>query len=382
MGARACCTLGETPGVQAGGQGHVLTEELQAGEPTATAPDPHKVLVVDDDDDIVWMISAVLRKDYAVVSASDGPSAVALLEDNDVAGIIADHMMPGMSGVELLDRSLDLRPHAARILITASDRVNVLKDAVNRARVHRFLSKPLRLTELPSILGDAIREAQLEAENQQLAQELARKNEQLLRANERLEAEVRQRTQELRAAIERLEELALRDGLTGLFNHRHLQESLDAELSRARRYEHALSLLFIDVDHFKVYNDKHGHPAGDRLLKRVAEVLLGGRDSGLPTQTRASDIVARYGGEEFVIVLPQTGLEGALVKTEHLRRVIADFPFEGASQQPLGRVSVSVGAATFPLHGSDKQQLIDAADRELYRAKASGRNRVCAPGGE
>jgi diguanylate cyclase (GGDEF)-like protein len=359
-----------------------LTEELQAAEPTAIAPELQRVLVVDDDDDIVWMISAVLRKDYAVLSASDGPSAVAVLEDNDVAGIIADHMMPGMSGVELLDRSLDLRPHAARILITASERVNVLKDAVNRARVHRFLSKPLRLTELPSILGDAIREAHLEAENQQLAQELARKNEQLLRVNERLEAEVRQRTQELRAAIERLEELALRDGLTGLFNHRYLQETLDAEVSRARRHSHELSLLFIDVDHFKFYNDKHGHPAGDRLLRRIAEVLVGGRESGLPTQTRASDVVARYGGEEFVLVLPQTGLEGALTKAERLRSVIADFPFEGSSQQPLGRISVSVGAVTFPHHGSDKQQLIDAADRELYRAKRSGRDRVCTPGQE
>src|SRR5687768_4633750 len=153
------------------------------------------------------MISAVLRKDYSVLSASNGRAAVKELEGNDVAGIIADHMMPGMSGVEVLDRSLELRPHAARILITASDRVNVLKDAVNRARVHRFLSKPLRLTELPAILGEAIREANLEAENRQLAQELAIKNEQLSRINESLEAEVRQRTAELREAIAKLEEM-------------------------------------------------------------------------------------------------------------------------------------------------------------------------------
>lgn len=339
--------------------------------------EPPKVLVVDDDDDIVWMISAVLRKDYSVLSCSDGRAAVTALEGNDVAGIIADHMMPGMSGVEVLDRSLELRPHAARILITASDRVNVLKDAVNRARVHRFLSKPLRLTELPAILGEAIREANLEAENRQLAHELAIKNEQLSRINESLEAEVRQRTTELREAITKLEEMALRDGLTGLFNHRYFQESLDAELSRARRHEHPVGLLFIDVDHFKTYNDKHGHPAGDRLLRRLAEVLLGGRVSGLPAQTRASDIVARYGGEEFVIVLPETNLEGAQIKAERIRGLIADYAFDNASAQPLGRVSVSIGVAAFPNHGAEKQQLIDAADRQLYRAKHEGRNRVC-----
>ncbi len=339
-----------------------------------------KVLVVDDDDDIVWMISAVLRKDYAVLSASDGKSAVLALESNDVAGIIADHMMPGMTGVELLDRSLELRPSAARILITASDRVNVLKDAVNRARVHRFLSKPLRLTELPALLNEAIREAHLEAENGRLAKQLAIKNDLLERANERLESEVRQRTHELRAAIEKLEELALRDGLTGLFNHRYLQEALDAEISRARRHGHPVGLVFLDVDHFKAYNDKHGHPAGDRLLRRLSEVLLGGRESGLPTQTRASDIVARYGGEEFVIVLPATSYEGTLVKAERIRRLIADHPFDHCTEQPLGRVSVSVGVAAFPDHGADKQALIDVADRELYRAKGAGRNRICGPG--
>ncbi len=341
-----------------------------------------KVLVVDDDDDIVWMISAVLRKEYSVLSASDGRAAVSVLEGNDIAGVIADHMMPGMTGVELLDRSLELRPQAARILITASDRVNVLKDAVNRARVHRFLSKPLRLTELPAILGEAIREANLEAENRSLVRELAIKNDQLNRINEGLEAEVRQRTQELRAAIERLEEMALRDGLTGLFNHRHFQEALDAELSRAKRHGHPVGLLFIDVDHFKTYNDKHGHPAGDRLLRRLSEVLTGGRESGLPAQTRASDIVARYGGEEFVILLPETTYEGALIKAERIRRLIADFPFEKAAMQPLGRVSVSIGAAAFPEHGDEKQLLIDAADRELYRAKHAGRNRVCGAGRE
>jgi diguanylate cyclase (GGDEF)-like protein len=340
---------------------------------------PRTILVVDDDADILWMIAAVLRNSFDVVTAQDGLQAVAVLEKQDVAGVIADHMMPGMTGVELLDRCHELRPAAARILITASERVNVLKDAVNRARVHRFLSKPLRLTELPATIRDAIREAWLEAENARLVTELAHKNDELNHANGRLELEVRERTTELHAAIQKLEELAVRDGLTGLFNHRFLQEALDSELSRARRHGHPVSLLFIDVDHFKQYNDRHGHPAGDRLLRRVADVLVGGRNSGLPVQARASDLVARYGGEEFVMVLPETGIEGALVKAERVRRKIAEFAFDQADTQPGGIVSVSIGVAAFPEHGAEKQALIDTADRELYRAKGGGRNRVCAP---
>ena len=339
-----------------------------------------KVLVVDDDDDILWMITAVLRRDYEVITAADGRGAITALEANDVAGVIADHMMPGITGVELLDRSHELRPGAARILITASDRINVLKDAVNRAHVHRFLSKPLRLTELPGMLGDAIREARLEAENARLVTELAIKNKELEGINERLEADVRQRTQELEIAVKKLEELALRDGLTNLYNHRFLQEALDGELARCRRHGHPLSLLFLDVDYFKVYNDRHGHPAGDRLLRKLADVLVGGRESGLPVQARRSDVVARYGGEEFVMVLPETTIEGAVVKAERIRRTVAEFPFEHRETQPGHCISVSIGVASFPAHGDEKQKLIDAADRELYRAKRGGRNRVCVAG--
>jgi diguanylate cyclase (GGDEF)-like protein len=335
-----------------------------------------RVLIVDDDADILMMLQAVLRRDYEVMPASDGMQALRLL-DRSVAAILADHMMPGMTGVELLDRAHDLQPTAARVLVTASDRVAVVKDAVNRARVHRFLSKPLRLTELPGLVAGAIREAGLETENQRLVAELSQKNAALASANERLESEVHERTRELRAAIAELEERALRDGLTGLFNHRYFQESLDAELGRARRQREALGLLFIDVDHFKQYNDHNGHPAGDRLLERLAAVLVGGKGSGLPRMARISDVIARYGGEEFVMILPATDRAGCLARAERLLRSIAEYPFEHREQQPFGFVSVSIGVACYPLHANDKTSLIAAADAMVYRAKHEGRNRVC-----
>lgn len=345
-------------------------------------PQVPTILVVDDDEDIVMMLQAVLRKNYNVITANSGTAAIKVLEERDVAGVIADHMMPGMTGVELLDRSHDLRPGAARVLVTASDRVNVLRDAVNRARVHRFLSKPLKLVELPGLVGDAIREATLEAENARLVAELSIKNAELAQSNERLELEVQSRTRELQVAVAELEQLALRDGLTGLYNHRYFQECLDAELSRAERHQHPVGLLFIDVDHFKAYNDRNGHPAGDKLLRKLAGVLTGGRDSGLPQTTRRSDIVARYGGEEFVMILPETHLQGSEVKAERLREIIAEFKFDHAESQPLGRISVSIGVACFPEHGKDKKALLEAADKMVYRSKHAGRNRVSVFGVE
>ena len=339
----------------------------------------HRVLVVDDDADILTMLQTVLRREFDVVTANDGSQALGVLSAEPVAAVLADHMMPGMTGVELLHRAHELRPAAARILITASDRVAVVKEAINQARVHRFLSKPLRLTELPGLVNGAIREATLEAENVRLLEELRQKNAELERAKQHLESEVNERTRELQEKNAELQQLALRDGLTGLFNHRYFQESLDRELSRARRQGESLGLLFIDVDHFKQYNDLNGHPAGDRLLRRLAAVLTGGKDSGLPRMARMSDIAARYGGEEFVLILPATDRSGCLARAERLLRVIAEYPFEHREQQPLGHISVSIGVACFPEHAPDKAQLIAAADAMLYQAKRSGRGRVCAP---
>jgi diguanylate cyclase (GGDEF)-like protein len=330
-----------------------------------------RVLIVDDDEISLRVLASALRSHFAVLMASDGPSAVAMLGSESVDAIVADQLMPGMTGAELLAHCHTHRPAAARLLVTASDRLETLGEAVNLARAHRFLTKPVRVADLPALIDGAIREASLEAENARLLAELAR-------ANVRLEAEVKQRTLELEQAIARLEQLALRDGLTGLYNHRHLQQALDAELSRAKRHGHDLSVLFIDVDHFKEYNDRNGHPAGDQLLADLGALLGGGGQGSM--RVRASDIVARYGGEEFMLVLPETGARGAVIKAEYVRSAVAAYEFEHGTFQPGGHVSVSIGVASYPAHAPDKQGLIAAADHELYRAKALGRDRVCVSG--
>jgi diguanylate cyclase (GGDEF)-like protein len=178
-----------------------------------------------------------------------------------------------------------------------------------------------------------------------------------------LEQTVEARTSELRVANRRLEELAVTDGLTGLHNHRHFQERVRRDLEIARRAGRPLSIVMFDVDHFKTYNDTYGHPAGDEVLRKVADALR--------REARAGDLVARYGGEEFVVAMPDADREAAHAAAERIRRhVLAD-----------GVVTISGGIATFPGDGEEAETLIERADRALYRAKREGRDRI-APAAE
>lgn len=191
---------------------------------------------------------------------------------------------------------------------------------------------------------------------------------------ENLERLVEERTRELKAANEQLARLATIDELTGLFNHRYFQETLKFEALRSERRTGPLSLLMIDVDYFKQFNDTHGHPAGDKLLKAVAQKFR--------ENLRTIDIVARYGGEEFAVILLDTSKEDAAIVGEKLRAAIADEPFPGRETQPDKRISVSIGLATMPEDASSPAELISQADAALYRAKRGGRNRVCLAGRE
>jgi two-component system cell cycle response regulator len=171
-----------------------------------------------------------------------------------------------------------------------------------------------------------------------------------------------------RADNERLEVLALTDALTQTLNRRALMDRLESELDRARRYSLTLSLLMVDLDHFKAVNDNFGHLAGDEALRGVARVLQ--------REARSVDVVARYGGEEFVVILPETGEEGAVKVAERIRARVEEQPSEGITAMPS--VTVSVGVATvLSTRIQAPEELIALADEALYRAKARGRNCVC-----
>ena len=169
-------------------------------------------------------------------------------------------------------------------------------------------------------------------------------------------------------------ELSRKDGLTDLYNHRFFHQLLETEVSRALRYNRVVSLLMIDIDNFKRFNDSHGHPAGDMALKRLATLL---KDA-----SRSCDFVARYGGEEFAIIAPEASADAARRMAERVRELVAESVFEGEEVMPGGRLTISLGVATVPMQASDKCELVERADQALYRSKALGRNRVMVYGDE
>ena len=194
---------------------------------------------------------------------------------------------------------------------------------------------------------------------------VARRTEELKKANSQLEVA----NSELEEAVGKLEHMARTDGLTGLLNHRAFQKSLAAEIRRSNRTGAELTLIMLDVDHFKLYNDAHGHPAGDRVL-----VILAGL---LEESLRTSDIVARYGGEEFSVILVDTTPEDARDVAEKLRRRVASHAFELPEEGTPGvRVTISLGLASHPMDARAATGLISMADQALYLAKEAGRNVV------
>jgi len=177
----------------------------------------------------------------------------------------------------------------------------------------------------------------------------------------------------LRAQLfEQMEKMATMDGLTGLYNHRTFQVRLDELLSTSRRYGRQCSFILFDVDHFKSVNDKHGHPVGDEVLRRIGKLLR--------KLARDSDIPTRYGGEEFGLIMPETDVQGAKATAERIREAVAAEIFQ--TEQGRLQVTVSLGIATFPACAKEKAALIETADKRLYMAKRKGRNCMVAASSE
>lgn len=173
---------------------------------------------------------------------------------------------------------------------------------------------------------------------------------------------------QLKEARDRLSEASNRDGLTGVYNRRYLEQALAKEFARVKRYEGALSLIMVDIDHFKRVNDERGHLAGDEVIRRTAEILS--------SCIRESDTLGRYGGEEFAVLLPHTKLDGAVVLAERLRKCIAGHTVTFGNQTIP--VTISVGVAELLPDTPSYEQLIQDADTALYRSKDGGRNQVTA----
>ncbi len=312
-----------------------------------------RVLVVDDEDTIRGVIEQVLTDDgYEVIEASSGEEALDEFRREPCDLVVTDIYMGKMTGLELLKEIKILRQEAIVVVMTSNASLETAMSAL-RSGAYDYLIKPFEDIDLISaVVHRAIDRIQLEEKNRALLEDL------------------RRNAQELENLNARLTDMANRDGLTGLYNHRYFREMIEQELSRARRHDRSFSVLFIDIDHFKQYNDAHGHLAGDELLKTLARILQ--------ERCRSSTVAARYGGEEFVLLAPETDADGARQFAEILRDAVEKYPFPGRETQPLGSVTLSLGLATFPQDGQDTTQLIDHADKALYVSKHNGRNAVTA----
>ncbi len=311
-----------------------------------------RILLVDDDDVLLSVISIQLGKhDFDITTASSGEEALNIFRESSFQLLITDIVMPGMSGIELLKEVKRINPETEVIIITSYASVENTISAL-RFGAYDYLIKPFKNHELVSVIVNrAAEKIRLTADKKILLDNLMAYKEELEYLNKVLHKR------------------SICDGLTGLYNHQYFQEAGAKELAKSSRYERPLSLIFIDVDYFKEYNDQNGHIAGDDALKKIADLIK--------RRLRDSDIIARYGGEEFVALLPETTKEQALIIAETLREMIAAYPFPGSENQPKMTVSVSMGISGYPDDGNDLASLIREADNALYRAKDSGRNTIC-----
>ena len=295
---------------------------------------PKHLLIVDDDPTVCEVMSAMLMNlGYDVVAETDARNVLSILRAGKPDVVLVDIMMPDLNGLDLIDLIREHYNVLPILVVTAYGSAELTVDAMRRGATD-FVTKPVDA----ALIDLRIRRA---------------------------------------FDLEQARRMANTDGLTGLYNHRHLQERLQQEIVRAERYRRPLSVIMADLDHFKGFNDTFGHPRGDELLIEVARTLR--------QLSRASDILARYGGEEFTLVLPETSAEDAQVLAERIRQCVKELDFDDSdgeatpSGEARARVTLSLGVASH-VRGGAKEALIEAADAALYQAKRAGRDRVVVAG--
>jgi two-component system, cell cycle response regulator len=305
---------------------------------TLPATEPGRILVVDDNQDNIEIIATRLRfRGYEILEASDGAQALEQVTDHAPDLILLDVMLPDIDGYEISRRikgSPDL-PFIPIILVTARDSTQDKVQGLD-AGADDYLTKPINFPELEARVRSMLRIKRLQ-------DELELKNREL-------------------------ERLSISDGLTGLYNHRHIHDLLAEEYERVERTRDCMSVAMFDLDRFKLVNDTYGHQAGDKVLVTLADIL---RETA-----RDIDRLARYGGEEFIALLPETCIDDAAVFVERVRREVSRHHFDIGRDEPL-HMTLSAGVATYPHDLVDSlETLVKLADQALYAAKTGGRDRI------
>ncbi|MBN1115343.1 MAG: diguanylate cyclase [Oligoflexia bacterium] len=313
------------------------------------------IYIIDDEETIQKLLSTRLNKlDYTTRSITDPRK---LLEDTnalrDASVLLIDIKMPFIDGLSLLKKIQAMGYDQPAIFITGHGDKEAAIEAI-RVGAYDFIEKPFDM----DLIEQSVKRAM---ERNDLVRELRK-------INQSLEDKVRERTMQLKEANEQLERLSLTDPLTGLWNRRYLEETLKNEGERAERYKKPLSVIMIDADDFKHFNDTNGHITGDKLLKSFAEIFR--------NEIRTTDFAARYGGEEFLILLPETGIEGCMDLAERIRKKVHNINIGERNKQPLGIISISAGISSYPQIVSNPGDLVKDADKALYAAKNGGKNRL------
>ena len=296
------------------------------------------ILVVDDNPDNLEIISTRLEfRGYRVATADRGDKAIDQVLEHDPDLILLDIMMPDMDGYEV-SRRIRARedvPFIPIIVVTAKDSTEDKVTGLD-AGADDYLTKPINFPELEARVRSMLRIKRLQ-------DELEEKNR-------------------------KLEQLSISDGLTGLYNHRHLHELLQEEFERSSRTGEPVSVVMFDLDRFKRVNDTYGHQAGDHVLKTLADIL---RETA-----REIDRLGRYGGEEFMAILPDSGPDAGLTFAERVREAVEAREFRISDGDAID-MTISAGVATHPHDETDgSRRLVHYADQALYSAKEAGRNQV------
>jgi two-component system, cell cycle response regulator len=318
-----------------------LQRETRVSSPDETMAGT--VLVIDDSpvsrEEVAGTLIAagLFSKSFA---AGDGLEGLKILAEVKADLIICDMEMPRLDGIRFL-QLVKAQPQLREIpvIILTSNIERKVKLMVLEQGANDYLTKPVDAAELV--------------------------------ARARIHLKMKRLQDELRAARNHFKELSNTDPLTNLYNRRFFAEILESELQRSRRLKSALSLLLVDIDHFKNVNDSYGHQMGDRVLVAVTETLRKG--------LRSYDIASRYGGEEFILILPATPIAAAVEVAERLRQSVASRKLDLRPEKLV--VTVSIGVSSFPCGDADNGDLLlQRADKALYSAKNNGRNRVEAVG--
>lgn len=291
---------------------------------------PSRVLVVDDDPNILRLVEMRLRSDgFETLAVDSGENVLNHVRDYRPDVILLDVDMPGMDGFQVCELlKSDPQTMLVPVIFLTAKQTTANKVRGLELGAVDYISKPFDVVELQARVRSAARTKYL---------------------------------------LDLLEQKAQIDGLTGLYSRGHFDKRIVEEIERGRRYCQPVSLIIVDVDHFKKINDEHGHFFGDRVLVKVAGVLREG--------ARTSDLVARYGGEEFVLVLPNEELSEAAIVAERIRQNLESLQLMKGDVHV--RVTASFGCAcTANLPEATKESLVVAADKALYSAKEAGRNRV------